>query len=222
MTKLTIVGVGPGSPDYVIPAARKAVQDAQIVIGSERSLLLFQEEIQGEAVELTSKNLEDVLKYAQAAEKKGKKVVLLSTGDPGFSGLLGSVLSRIYGKNEVTVIPGVSSIQVCAARLGMCWEDAVLFTFHNGVEEKKKEALFEAVKAAKAVFLLPEPKMFKPADIAAFLIKKGVDQMVKVVVCENLTLTNERVVESTLAEAAQQSFSPLCVMVIQGKNLPNG
>ncbi len=221
MTKLTIVGVGPGSPEYIIPAARKAVQNAQIVIGSERSLLLFNEEIHGEKLTLTSKNVDDLLKYAQDAEKKGKRVVLLSAGDPGFSGLLGSVLSRVNGENKVTVIPGVSSIQVCAAYLSMCWENAVLFTFHSGVDEKKKEELFKAVKAGKDVFLLPEPKIFKPADIALFLIKKGIEKTAKIIVCENLTLKNEQVVETTLDEATHLSFSPLCVIVIRRQNMSN-
>ena len=41
MAKLNIVGVGPGSADYVTPAARKTVAQAQIVIGAQRSLDLF-------------------------------------------------------------------------------------------------------------------------------------------------------------------------------------
>lgn len=216
MRKLTIVGVGPGSPDYVTPAARKAVQKAQVVIGSERNLNLLQGDIRGETLTLTGKNVDELLEYAHDSAAKGKAVVLLSAGDPGFSGLLGSVLSRADGKNvEVSVIAGVSAIQVCAARLGMCWERAVLFTFHNGVTEKQKEALLEAVKAGKDVFLLPETKTFMPSDIAAFLVNSGIDKTTHVAVCENLTLDNERVVESTLEEAAEQKFSPMCVMVIR-------
>ena len=216
MTKLTIVGVGPGSPDYVTPAARKAVQEAQVVIGAERSLNLFRDCIKGETLTLTGKNVDELLKYAQDSAAKGKAVVLLSAGDPGFSGLVGSVLSRTEGKTvEVNVVPGVSAIQVCAARLGMCWEDAALFTFHNGVTAKQKEALVEAVKAGKDVFLLPETKTFMPCDIAAFLVNNGIDKATRVAVCENLTLGNERVVESTLGEASKQAFSPMCVMVIR-------
>ncbi len=215
MTKLTIVGVGPGSPDYITTAARKAVQKAQVVIGAKRSLNLFRGDIKGEMLTLTGKNVDELLKYAQDSAAKGKAVVLLSAGDPGFSGLLGSVLSRAYGKNvEVNVIPGVSAIQVCAARLGMCWEDAVLFTFHNGVTAKQKEALVEAVKAGKDVFLLPETKTFTPSNIAVFLVNNGIDKATRVAVCENLTLGNERIVESTLEEASKQAFSSMCVMVI--------
>jgi cobalt-precorrin-7 (C5)-methyltransferase len=192
------------------------VQKAQIVIGSERSLNLFRDDIKGETLTLTGKNVDELLTFAQDSAAKGKAVVLLSAGDSGFSGLLGSVLSRTGEKNvEVNVIAGVSALQVCAARLGMCWEDAALFTFHSGVTAKQKEALVEVVKAGKDVFLLPETKTFAPSDIAACLVNNGVDKATRVAICENLTLGNERIVESTLEEAAKRSFSSMCVMVIR-------
>ncbi len=216
MPKLNIVGTGPGSPDYVTPAARKAVQDAQVVIGAERSLSLFREDIKGETLTLTAKNVEEALKYASESAKKGKTVALLSTGDPGFSGLLGSVLRRSVEKSvEVNIIPGISSVQACAARLCMCWDDVSLFAFHDGTNSKKKRELAKAVKAGKAVMLLPEPKAFPPREIAAYLLSIGADKETSVVVCENLTLSNEKVVETTLEEASKQNFSSLCVMVIK-------
>ena len=55
MAKLNIVGVGPGSPDYVTPAARKTVQEAQVIIGAERSLNLFKADIHGETMVLRLK-----------------------------------------------------------------------------------------------------------------------------------------------------------------------
>ena len=216
MAKISIVGTGPGSPDYVTPAARKAVQKAQVVIGADRSLSLFQEDIKGETLKLTGKNVEELFKYANEAAEKGKDVALLSTGDPGFSGLLGSVLRRNLSKGvEVQVIPGVSSIQACAAAIVMNWEEAVLFTFHDGVTDQKKSALLTAAKAGKDIMLLPEPRTFKVQDIAQFLINNGVGAKTPIVVCENLTLKEEKITKSTLKEASKLSFSPTCVMVIK-------
>jgi len=45
VAKLNIVGVGPGSTDFVTPAARKIVKEAQLVIGAQRSIALFNQEI---------------------------------------------------------------------------------------------------------------------------------------------------------------------------------
>jgi cobalt-precorrin-7 (C5)-methyltransferase len=217
MAKLCIVGVGPGSPDYVTPAARKAVQEAQVVIGAERSLKLFYGEIKNESVMLTAKNFEEVLKCAANSAKSGKTVALLSTGDPGFSGLLGSALRRPIFKNvDINVIPGVSSMQTCAAKLCISWDNAALFTFHNDTDIEKKRELADAVKAGKTVLVLPDPKAFEPCEVAAFLLEQGAAKETCVVVCENLTLPDERIVEATLEKASKQKFQPLCVMAVKG------
>lgn len=111
MAKINIVGIGPGSPDYITPITRKTVQNAQVLIGAERALRLFLGEIKGETLTLTAKNATEALKYAVESSEKGKTVALLSTGDPGFSGLLGTFLNNITGKGvEVEVVPGISSI----------------------------------------------------------------------------------------------------------------
>jgi cobalt-precorrin-7 (C5)-methyltransferase len=216
VAKITIVGIGPGSPDYVTPVARKTVQNAQVVIGAERALRMFQGEIKGETVVLTAKNVNEVLKCAVESSKKGKAVALLSTGDPGFSGLLGTFLNNITGKSvEVDVVPGISSIQVCAARLHMCWDETILFSFHEGTSLEKKKRLAEAVKEGKDVMLFPDPKSFPPCEVAKFLINNGIDKETPVVVCENLTLNNERAVTSTLEGISKLNFGSLCVMAVR-------
>ncbi len=217
MAKLSIVGVGPGSPDYVTPAARKNVREAQVVIGAQRSLNLFTSDIKGETMVLTAKNLNDVLKHAVESVKMSKNVTLLSTGDPGFSGLLRTVLKSNVAKDvEINVVPGVSSLQACAARLKLNWDDAALFTFHEGnVTAKVKQALASAVLRGKDVILLPDSRAFSPKEISSYLIKAGLDKETQFFVCENLTLDNEKVTSGSLEKSAQQTFSPLSVMVIK-------
>ncbi|MCW4028832.1 MAG: precorrin-6y C5,15-methyltransferase (decarboxylating) subunit CbiE [Candidatus Bathyarchaeota archaeon] len=217
MAKLNIVGVGPGSADYVTPAARRTVTEAQLVIGAQRSLALFRSDLKGESIVLTAKNLVDSLKAAARAVRGGKSVALLSTGDPGFSGLLHTVLeSGLFDATDVHVVAGVSSIQASAARLNISWDCARFFTFHEGtVTEEEKEELALAVKDGKNVLLLPSSKAFAPRDIAAYLLTKGVDKQTTVYVCENITLENEKITQTTLADAAKQTFGALCVMVIK-------
>lgn len=216
MAKLNVVGIGPGSLDYVTPAARRTVQDADVVIGAERSLSLFRKDIKGEAVALTAKNVTEILKYAAESAEKGKTVALLSTGDPGFSGLLRPILKNTRGKDvEVNVIPGVSSIQACAARLCMCWDEMNLFSFHKGTTAEKKAQLAKAVREGKDIMLLPDPKAFSPREIASFLIKAGLDKATPVFVCESLTLSDEKIVESTLDRVSTLDFNALCVMIIK-------
>lgn len=216
VAKITLVGAGPGSPDYITPIARRIVQKAQLVIGAERALNMLQSDIKGEKLALTAKNVNELLQHAIISAKKGKIVVLLSTGDPGFSGLLGTFLSLTQAKSvEIEVIPGVSALQVCAARLCMCWDDAYLSSFHKGADNEKKAELLEAAKKGKDIILLPDPKSFPPAEIAKFLIDNGVDGKTPVFVCENLTLNNERIISSTLEEISTMSFSSLCILALR-------
>lgn len=217
MGKLDIVGVGPGSADYVTSAARKSVTQAQLVIGAQRSLSLFESDIKGEKKVLTAQNLAEILKAAAEAVKEGKTVVLLSTGDPGFSGLLHTVqASGLFSPEQINVIPGVSSIQTCAARLRLSWDNARLFTFHEGqVTEDQKEKLLQAYRCGDTILLLPDARGFAPKDIAAFLLKSGADKETQVVVCENLTLENERVTTTSLRKLQGQTFDALSVMVIK-------
>ena len=216
MAKLYIVGAGPGSADYVIPAARKAVQEAQMVIGAECVLALFREDIKSQTLTLTCENIDDALKCASDSAKSGKTVAVISTGDPGFSGMLGSVLRRSLGEGvEVNVIPGISSMLACAAKLCMPWDDAVLLTFHKGASSERKREFADAVKAGKTVMLLPDPAAFTPSEISEYLVKAGVNKETYAAVCENLTLADEKIVETTLEGALKRSFDPTCVMVIK-------
>jgi cobalt-precorrin-7 (C5)-methyltransferase len=214
LSKLKLVGMGPGSADYITQIAKESVQNAQIVIGAKRALELFSDFINCESVVLTAENMKEGLQHGLDSAKKGKNVVILSTGDPGFSGLLGTI-TKIAGKNiDVEVIPGVSSVQVCAARLCIRWDTAVLLSFHTNVSQEKKKAMVEALKIGKTVIALPDYYEFTPEKIAEFLISSGIDKSMPATVCENLTLQNERIVKSSLAGILGKQFDKLCIMTV--------
>lgn len=217
MAKLNIVGVGPGSKEYVTPAARVTVGKADVVAGAQRSLNLFCGDIKGETVVLTAKNLHDTLKHIADSIYSGKEVALLSTGDPGFSGLLHTVLdSGLFDEAQLNVVPAVSSIQACAAKLNISWDSARLFTFHEGkVFEEQKQELVLAAKNRRNILLLPDSRAFAPKDIASYLITAGVNSKTPVYICENITLENEKITSSTLENVRQVEFGSLCVMVIK-------
>ncbi len=224
MAKINIVGVGPGSPDYVTPAARKTVQKAKVVIGAQRSLNLFTQDIKGEKIVLTAKNLNDSLKYAVESAERGQEVALLSTGDPGFSGLLHTFLESGLAKDlEVNVIPGVSSIQACAAKLNLSWDNALLLTYHEGeVTEEEKQVLDLAVNGGEDIIILPDPKAFSPKDIASYLLNNGAEKDLPVFVCENITLPDEKITSTTLEKVSKLTFGSLCVMVIKANSEVKG
>lgn len=205
MSKLYVVGIGPGSRDYLTQAALNAVNNSDTVMGSKRALDLFKTDSQ--KIEINAKNMNECLKESVDKVKNGKTVAVLSTGDPGFSGVLKPILNLKSGV-EIEVIPGVSSVQLCAAKLKIPWDDADLITMHGkGICEE----ILDIIENGKPSIILPN---FKPAELAEFLIEKGVDKNRKTAVCEKLSYEDEKIVESTLKDISKMEFGYMCVMVV--------
>ena len=206
MSKLYIVGIGPGSKDYLTLASKKAVESSDIVIGSRRALDLF-EILEHTKIELNAQNMNENMKLAVSEVKDGKIVSLLSTGDPGFSGILKPILKL---KEDITieVIPGVSSVQLCAAKLKIPWDEADLVTMHGkGISE----TILDIMGNGKPTIVLPN---FKPAELANFLIENGVDPEREAAICEKLSYADEKIIETSLKNILDMEFSYMCVMVI--------
>ncbi|MDI6882198.1 MAG: cobalt-precorrin-7 (C(5))-methyltransferase [Methanothermobacter sp.] len=205
---LYIVGAGPGSPDFVTPAARRAVKKSDLIVGSGRVLELFEGE--GERIVFSGENVREKLEEAVKRAAMGETVSIVSTGDPGFSGVLKPVneIIRKFNINvDVQVIPGVSSIQLCAARLLLPWNQANILTLHG----RKSTEILRIINNGKPTILLPSKN---PSETASFLIDNGVDPQRKVAVCERLSYPDERVMKMKLEDVKNSKFSYMCVMVI--------
>ncbi|MGB9845377.1 cobalt-precorrin-7 (C(5))-methyltransferase [Methanothermobacter tenebrarum] len=205
---LYLVGAGPGSPDFVTPAAKKAVKKSDLVVGSERVLKLFDEK--KEKITLNGENVKERLEEAVKRASKGETVSIISTGDPGFSGVLNPVneiMKKLDIEVDVQVIPGISSIQLCAARLLLPWNNADILTLHG----RKDDGILKVIDNGRPTIILPSKN---PSETASFLIKNGVDPQRKVAICERLSYPDERVMRIKLKDVKNSKFSYMCVMVI--------
>lgn len=206
MSKLHIVGIGPGSEDYLTVKARRIVDSVEVLIGSKRAIKLFPES-QADTIELDPKDMKSSFKHAISLVRTGKSVALLSTGDPGFSGILKPFLD-LSELVEVEVVPGISSIQLCAAKLQIPWDSVNLITLHGkGVSDE----LLEALENGKTTMIIPN---FNVREIAEFLLDNGVDPQRKVAICEKLSYPDEKILKMPLKNVLDEDFSYMCVMVI--------
>lgn len=215
MGRVYVVGVGPGSPEYLTEKAKQIIRQSDIVIGYKHSLDVIKDLLDGKDVrQITLKSQEDV--YADVAKSLGDKSCSITfTGDPDFSeSEIVDKLIEIFG--NVEIIPGISSIQVAASKSKVPIDKSVLITFHiTGSIESQKQILLEALRANRNVIMLPRPWDFMPQQVVQFLKESGVDvSNLHVDIYEFLTLSNERVSSSRLNEIEDRDYSDLCVMVI--------
>jgi cobalt-precorrin-7 (C5)-methyltransferase len=210
MTKIYIVGIGPGSKDYLTQKAIATVNEADITVGSRRAIDLF--ENINEKIVFNVNDLEEKLEESVDLAKSGKKIAILSTGDPGFSGVLNSI-KRIANEKEFSIknietIPGISSLQLAASKNNISWDNANIMTFHG---RENIDEIFEVINNGKKTIALPSRKV---KDMAQFLIDNGINPKRKVVVCERLSYPDENIIESTLEEISKSEFTYMCVLII--------
>ena len=214
MAKIFLIGAGPGSVEYVTPAARETVGKASLVIGAKRALELFQADIKSDAHILKAESFDETVERALSLAREGTTIALVSTGDPTFFGLLKPLLERCPTDLELEILPGISSIQVATARLQICLEEIGLFLSFHGRPHKEKAKLTETIRSGQLAVIIPDPTSFQPDQIAKYLIDSGIDPATPAAVCENLTYGNERIMEGDLLTVSSEKYEPMCLMVV--------
>ena len=120
--KIFVVGTGPGSLEHITSAARKAVEQADVIVGYGTYLDLIKELLQGKEVVSTGMTQEvDRCRRAVELAKNGKVVAMICGGDPGVYAMAGLVYEIVKSSGTpavVEVIPGISALNAAASRLG--------------------------------------------------------------------------------------------------------
>lgn len=208
--KIYIIGIGPGSSEYLTKKAVDTVKTSDYTVGSTRAIDLFDDV--NNKIAFNVKDLLDKLEKGVDLAIEGNTVSILSTGDPGFSGVLNTVLRIANEKNfpeeKIEVIPGISSLQLAAARNHIQWDNANVMTFHG---RENIEDILKVINNGKTTIALPSKKV---RDMAQFLLDNGVDEHREVVICERLSYDDEKIVRSTLKDIANSEFTYMCIMVI--------
>ena len=208
--KIYIIGIGPGASEYLTKKAIDTVKMSDYTVGSTRAIELF-DDVQNKLA-FNVKELLDTLEKGVQLAVDGNVVSILSTGDPGFSGVLNTVLrisdEKDFPKENIEVIPGISSLQLAAARCHIQWDNANVMTFHG---RENIDDILPVINNGKKTIALPSRKV---KDMAQFLLDNGVEKDRKVTVCERLSYPDERIVNATLEDIANSEFTYMCIMVI--------
>lgn len=203
MKKINIVGLGPGSREYILPAAYDVIENADVVIGSKRAFASI-DAGDKEAYFITS-DLNGVKNYID--RNRMRNVAVIASGDPGFYGIL-EYLKTVYPISELKVIPGLSSFQYLAASLAVSWHDAYLGSIHG-----RSADIEDIVKRFKTVFLLTDNES-SCQSIITVLFQKGFYEKV-VYIGSNLSYPDEEIIKVKISDYKNEVFNKkLSVAVI--------
>ena len=193
---MIIVGVGVG-PNMLTQEAIEAIRNAPVVYGSGRSIELVKDFIDCEA---------HIIKNYRELHLLPADAVVLSTGDPMFSGL-----GKFAGEND-RVITGVSSIQASCARFHVEMSNLALITAHGRDPSPAREALIRESGLEKDIFLLPAEN-FGSKEVADLLRDMGIDA--KICLYENIGYPQERAVIGSVQNPPLPESDMYCILVVQ-------
>ncbi len=223
MSKVAIIGVGPGAPDLLPLRSLELLKRAKVVCGFTTVLKPIQGYLSPEVrqINLTYKNQVACLEEAARWAAGGLETVFCAWGDFNFSGkeLVERVKQAGLPYNlEYELIPGISSLQIACARAGLAMEESLFITLHRrgGLEAAEAELALALRRGERNLLVLPHTFDLMPAALAAFLIQEGEDPARPVTVFERLTHPAEAEHHLNLAELAadQHEFSDLSIVVL--------
>ena len=121
MSKIYVVGIGPGKHENMTQRAQQALENCDIIVGYTVYVGLVKEHYADKEFLTTPMRREVercVLAFERAAE--GKTVAIICSGDAGIYGMSGIVeeLAPRYPDVEVETVPGVSAVISGASILG--------------------------------------------------------------------------------------------------------
>ena len=203
---IAIVGVGMGSRELLTQQAAQALENCQLLLGSQRLLEAFPEMGRIRELAVTPQQV------AQAVHRHAdlERICVLVSGDVGFFSLTKSLL-QMPEFQDARVLCGISSLQYFWARLGIGWEDIEVLSLHG-----RKGDLLGTVRRSSKLFLLAGGEN-TPQSICGQLAAAGMGAL-SVAVGEELGSSRERITCGTAAELAERPFAQLAVLLVENPN----
>ncbi|MBD1891773.1 precorrin-6y C5,15-methyltransferase (decarboxylating) subunit CbiE [Coleofasciculus sp. FACHB-SPT9] len=213
MTLVHVVGIGLDGADGLSHNVREIVEQAMLLIGSDRHLSYFPN---SSAQRLILGDLTKVVEEIRDRLSAGSGgIVVLVSGDPLFFGL-GRLLVAQLPSAELTFHPHLSSVQLAFNRIKVPWQDARVISAHGRSLDELTQALQQGIEK---IAVLTDTQN-TPEAIARLLLALDLPSTYEFWVCENLGGADERVrsfpcVGRQLITALQeQDFASLNVVVL--------
>ncbi len=160
---LHIVGISEDGMEGLTPATRAVVEAAEVIVGGDRHQRLS-EKVKAERISWPSP-FDDLIELLKA--NKGRRVVVLATGDPLWYSV-GARIGRAIDPGEITYHPQVGAFQLAAARMGWSMADLETLTVHG----RPVEQMIAFIQPLQRLLILTTGEE-TPQQIARFLSERG-------------------------------------------------
>lgn len=226
LNRCRVIGVLDDGVASLGQTALAHLQQAQLVIGGERTLALFADQISPDAQQRDlSGAMSQVPEWIRAAQADGLRVAVLATGDPLCHGIAAYLASRLCIE-AIEVLPNVSTLQLACARLGLPWQDMKFSSVHSkdagdwvpgSPPSHGLYALLRDIRQHDRLAVLTSP-FNTPDRIARMLVAEGLADDFDMAVAERLCQPEERVVSGiSISAATAMPFAELNVVLLWRK-----
>lgn len=200
--RISLVGIGMGTADTMTVEGKRALAEAQLLIGARR--MLEKTALPGQTVYAAYKP-EEIRDYIEA-HPQYRRVAIALSGDVGFfSGA--KKLLQVLG-DQVQIYCGISSLVYFCGRLRTCWEDVLPVSVHGRQRNlpgllRQHARIFAIVGTDTGV-----------GQICRTLVDCGMGQ-VQVAVGERLSYPEEKITRGSARELADKKTDPLSVILLE-------
>lgn len=203
--RVTLIALGCGTEATLTAEARAALTRADFLTGAARLL----EQLPAEVTTRREPAIQPQAILERLLNAGCREGCVLYSGDTGFYSGARTLLPLLNTQGiKVQILPGISSIQYLAAKLGRPWQNWVLRSAH-GVDCDAVEAVCQG---APACFLTGGA--LDPAALCRQLADAGLGDL-PAAVGENLSYPSERIRRGTAAVFAGESFAPLSILLVE-------
>ena len=221
-----VVGVGPGSGLYLTRAAEEIIDKAQLLIGGTRNIEFIRTSLglkEGQDTFVLGSDLASMMD--QIEKNLDKNIVVLASGDPSIYGIadyINRTMSRqedpatetnripsqrdsIQGKENLVIVPGISSIQYAFSVFKIPMNDLYITSSHG--RQPDYDFIFMHDKLA----LVTDSKI-GPRQIAQEVKDRGLDD--SFYVGENLSYHNQRLTVGSADDILARDSYGMCLVIV--------
>ena len=221
-----VVGVGPGSGLYLTRAAEEIIDKAQLLIGGTRNIEFIRTSLglkEGQDTFVLGSDLASMMD--QIEKNLDKDIVVLASGDPSIYGIadyINRTMSRqedpatetnripsqrdsIQGKENLVIVPGISSIQYAFSVFKIPMNDLYITSSHG--RQPDYDFIFMHDKLA----LVTDSKI-GPRQRAQEVKDRGLDY--SFYVGENLSYHNQRLTVGSADDILARDSYGMCLVIL--------